>query len=130
MAPPGPHAAQATQLLGTWSAPGASWLDGADRPLLLVRYEDMMADARRETGRLARFLDLDASDDRIARAVSACRFESLRSAEARGFIERPSGMDRFFRQGRSGAWRNALTEAQAQRIVDDHGTVMQRLGYL
>jgi len=39
-------------------------------------------------------------------------------------------MNRFFRQGRAGAWSGVLTESQADRIVGDHRAMMIRLGYL
>ncbi len=36
---------------------------------------------------------------------------------------------RFFRQGKAGRWREVLNWDQVRRIVDDHGEVMQQLGY-
>ena len=47
-----------------------------------------------------------------------------------GFRERPEDAERFFREGRAGQWKEVLTLAQVQRIVDAHGEQMQRFGYL
>lgn len=121
---------QTPQRLGSWSEHVLSWLDEPDFPLLVIRYEDMIADAEKQTRMLADFLRLDAPDDLVARSVTACRFDVLQAAEADGFNERPAGMDRFFRLGKDGGWRSELTPAQARRLVEDHGPTMKRLGYL
>jgi hypothetical protein len=47
-----------------------------------------------------------------------------------GFRESPRVGQRFFREGRAGAWGEVLSERDARRVVDDHHDVMQRLGYL
>jgi len=53
-----------------------------------------------------------------------------RQEEEKGFRERPQHAERFFRQGRSGDWRDKLTPEQIKRIVSEHKTVMRRFGYL
>ncbi len=121
---------QTEQVMGSWSENVTSWLDQTAVPVLLLRYEDLMADPLGETTRLAAFLGLAAAPESITRAVAACRFEALQAAEASGgFSEKPDGMERFFRQGRSGAWREGLSQAQAARVVADHGAVLTRLSY-
>ncbi|BAE50259.1 sulfotransferase domain-containing protein [Paramagnetospirillum magneticum] len=124
---------QAEQCLTDWSGHVASWLDraAAQGPLLLIRYEDLLADPITWVGRLAEFLGIAVGDGLIARTVSACRFEALRAAEENeGFSERPPVLERFFRQGRAGAWNEVLTPRQAARIVAAHGAMMRRLGYV
>lgn len=121
---------QAPQRFGSWSGHARSWLDDAPGPRLLLRYEALLADPLGEAARLARFLGLPAEADCVARAVDACDFEALRGIEEReGFAERQKGQQRFFRQGRSGAWRGVLQPEQAGRIVADHRAMMSRLGY-
>jgi len=127
------HNDQMEQRLDRWSGHVSSWLDGAatERPLLLIRYEDLLADPATWVGRLASFLGIVADADVIDRTVSACRFEVLRGTEEMsGFTEKPKYMERFFRRGRAGGWRDALTPEQAARIVDRLGAMMARLGYL
>lgn len=119
------------QRLGRWSDHVASWLDGGLRPLLLLRYEDMLSDLEGQTRRIASFLGLPDDGATIDHAVGACRFDRLRQIESEsGFAERPAWVNRFFRQGESGAWRRTLTDGHAARIVADHGPMMTRLGYL
>ncbi len=121
---------QTPQWYGSWSGHVASWLQRAPGPRLLLRYEDLLAQPMQETTRLAEFLGLPADPSHVARAVAACRFETLRSVEERhGFAERSPEQARFFRQGRAGAWRSALTTQQVERLVADHGVVMHWLGY-
>ncbi|MEI6385669.1 MAG: sulfotransferase domain-containing protein [Spirochaetota bacterium] len=107
-----------------------SWLD-APIKLLTLKYEDMQAEPVAQLGEAARFLGVDVESDVVKAAVSSVSFERLRVAEeANGFIERPPGMTRFFRQGIIGCWQDSLTPAQAERIEADHGPVMRKLGYL
>jgi len=121
---------QTEQVLSSWSEHVTSWLNGVPGPLLLLRYEDMLADPRRAVARLAAFLGLPNDPETVARTVEACRFQALRAAEeANGFRERQEHQERFFRQGRAGAWPAALSPAQAARLLADHGAVMARMGY-
>jgi aryl sulfotransferase len=121
------------QPLGTWSEHVASWLDDADMPVLLVRYEDMLADCVGELARVVDFLGLsgEVSPATVARIAEQHSFTALRKQEEeRGFREKPPGAERFFRQGRSGEGREVLTLVQLDRIEADHGNIMRRLGYL
>lgn len=120
---------QLRQRLSTWSLHVDGWLDQG-QSLLLLRYEDMLADPASTLGRVARHLCLDTASDAIGRAVEATSFARLRAAEERdGFREGSMTGARFFRRGVAGGWRDTLTAAQAERIVADHGVVMARLGY-
>ncbi|MDQ1090752.1 aryl sulfotransferase [Xanthomonas sacchari] len=121
---------QTPQRFGAWSSHAASWLQRAPGPLLLLRYEDLLAQPLQEAARLAAFLGLPTASPHLARAVAACRFEALRETEAReGFIERRRGQARFFRRGQAGTWRETLDTTQAERLRAAHGVVMAWLGY-
>jgi aryl sulfotransferase len=121
---------QVPQLLGTWSDHVSGWTGHDLFPVLTVRYEDMAADPLAELARLASFAGLEPNAERLAAAVGAASFETLRAKEARdGFFERP-GLDRpFFRSGRVGGWRDELAPELAARLERQHGDVMRRLGY-
>ena len=119
------------QLLG-WSGHVASWLDQADIPVLLVRYEDMQADAAGELRRVLDFAGRAAGEDEIARAVAFANFAQLRQQEQeKGFREapRPHAGGSFFRRGEAGAWREELNAEQVARIEAAHAPMMRRLGY-
>lgn len=121
---------QLPQKTGSWSMHVESWLS-APVKLHLLKYEEMLAEPVASFGEAARFLGFDATPEKIASAIDAVRFDRLRSAEdANGFIERQPVMDRFFRRGVAGGWRDSLTAAQVKQIEEDHGPLMRELGYL
>jgi hypothetical protein len=121
---------QLSQILRTWSGHVESWLDQRELPVLLVRYEDLRRNPLEAFTAIARLGGWPADGETVSRAIEACRFERLQEQErCAGFHERPPGMERFFREGRAGGWRDALRPAQVERIVADHGRVMRRLGY-
>ncbi len=131
-AKPGRQHNQLRQQLPGWSGHVASWLDQADIPVLLVRYEDMQADAAGQLRRVLAFADRPASEEDIARAVAFADFAQLRGQEQeKGFREapRPHKTGNFFRRGEAGAWRDELTPEQVARIEAVHGPMMRRLGY-
>ena len=122
---------QLRQRLLDWSGHVESWR-AAPFPVLAVRYEDLLADAVGQLGRMTRFLGLDGAADgrRLRRAVAAAAFTRLQEQEARdGFDERDRRCRRFFRSGRSGDWRRHLSAAQALRIARRHGAAMRACGY-
>jgi hypothetical protein len=122
---------QLPQFLSSWSRHVASWLDAPAIRCLVVRYEDMHATPVRSFGTVARFLGFGISPQLINCAISAASFEALQAQESRnGFHERDATTQRFFRKGKPAAWQEGLTAAQAQEIVNAHGPMMQRLGYI
>jgi aryl sulfotransferase len=122
---------QIRQHLGTWSAHVASWLDEAPVRRLLVRYEDMVDDSAATFGQMARFVGLPDDEEEVRHALELTTFDRLQAIEADvGFGERDPLAPSFFRRGGYGTWRDSLSVAQRDRIVADHGVVMERLGYL
>lgn len=120
----------AQRLLG-WSGHVRSWVEAPDLRLIVLRYEDMLGQPTETFTAAARFLGLPADPSRITRAIHFSRFdEVVRQETEYGFDERTRHDARFFRQGRSGAWRDQLTSAQVERIIADHAPMMRRFGYL
>lgn len=118
--------------LATWSGHVHFWTKQPHPTLHVMRYEDMLADPTAAFGAVIRFLGQAPAPARLDRAIAHSDFAELRRQErAHGFVEQPQqSQDRFFREGRGGQWREALTGAQIARIERDHGAVMQRFGYL
>ncbi len=122
---------QVNELYGSWSQHVLSWTRKPHPAIYVMRYEDMLAEPQKTFGALARHLLFKPSDEQLADAIDRSSFERLREQEEKeGFRERPEGAERFFREGRAGQWKEVLTPAQVQRIVDAHGEQMQRFGYL
>ena len=119
------------EFMGSWSFHVASWLSIPHRPVLILRYEDMLSDPVRSFGRLAAFLRLRPSDFRLRQAIDLSSFEALADQErVSGLVERPPTAERFFRGGRAGDWREALSADQTKAVVEAHGPMMMRSGYL
>lgn len=122
---------QVRQRLLTWSEHVLSWVDAPDLNCQVIRYEDLLKDPVSAFTRAARFLQLPDDPARVAKAIRFSDFKVLsRQEEEKGFRERPPKTERFFRQGKSGDWRDQLTPAQVDRIVAGQGEVMRRFGYL
>jgi hypothetical protein len=80
--------------------------------------------------RMAEFLGLKPPRKRLEKAIELSSFKSLRSQEdKKGFGEKSPFADKFFREGRSGQWRDVLTPAQVEKVVSTHKEQMQRFGY-
>jgi hypothetical protein len=117
--------------MGTWSQNVGSWVGLVSRPVLVMRYEDMLTNPTRVFGRLAKFLRLSPSEAQLKAAIEKSSFAELNRQEIeRGFNERPPMAKMFFREGRAGQWREVLSKEQIQAVVRSHAPMMQRFGYL
>ena len=122
---------QVAEPLGGWSQHVGSWTARPSPAIHIVRYEDLHADACGAFAKLVKFLGLDASAKRIAKAVDNTSFATLRALEDKdGFDERSPAQERFFRKGVAGAWREEMTQEQAQTVVDAHHSQMEKFGYV
>jgi len=106
-------------------------LDQDELPLRLVSYEQMHASPAAALETVGGFAGLRPEPARLARAEDNARFENLRRQETlEGFHEEQPTAPSFFRKGRSGDWRDALSRKQVRILTERHGPVMVRLGYL
>ena len=122
---------QVRQFMGSWAHHGQSWVDQQQIPVLLLRYEDLLAQPEQHFRRLATFLDLPAEEPLIREAVANTRFDKLRAKEDAegGFHERPEGCERFFRSGRSGEGREQLSADQLAQLEEAFSSTLKRFGY-
>jgi len=122
---------QVRQFMGTWANHVHSWLDQQEIPVLLLRYEDLLAKPQSQFSQLASFLELPKQPEFIAEAVRNTSFQKLQSKEEKegGFSERPDGCHRFFRSGRSGEGREQLTCEQLSQLDKAFESTLRRFGY-
>ncbi|HXQ16148.1 MAG TPA: sulfotransferase domain-containing protein [Caulobacteraceae bacterium] len=123
---------QLRQRLLDWSGHVASWLDQADIPVHLVRYEDLQSDPLTTFTAAMAFAGRTPDRAALERAIEYSRFERLQAQEReRGFVEWRSrnAATLFFRRGQSQGWRSELNAEQVRRIESVHGSMMARLGY-
>ncbi len=118
------------EVFGSWSENVGSWTATPSPALHVVRYEDMLTAPGPTFGGIAAFLGLAVSPERLARAIRHSSFDVLRQQESRrGFRERSLRADRFFRRGRAGQWREALSVRQVELLCQAHRQQMARFGY-
>lgn len=123
-------ARQFPQRLGTWSEHVVSWVDQDRVPSLMIRYEDLSTRPVETLACVADRLGLPTETEALEEAVAAMQFDRLARAEAEaGFHGRRGSAAPFFRQGRAGSWREALSPTQAARIEAAHSEVMRRFDY-
>jgi hypothetical protein len=121
---------------GSWGDHVVSWLAtrGKCRNFLLLRYEDMLKNTFEESAKIASFLDLDSSPERVARAVSLSssdRMRKLETEQSRQWKEtKKTRQDKpFVRTAAAGAWKSALPERCIAEIESAWGEVMASLRY-
>jgi hypothetical protein len=123
--------AQLPQPMGTWSWHVNSWVDAPGVKVHVIRYEDMLADPVSTFTSVCRFTGLSEDDDAIARAIEHSRFEVLQEQEQKsGFREIAWQGRSFFRKGKAGTWREVMTPAQVNRIIESHRDTMEKFGYI
>jgi hypothetical protein len=120
---------------GSWYDNVASWLAMQhNREFLLLRYEDMLEDAARELRKVANFLGIQATSDRIERAVeqsSADKMRQLEKTQSKDWqLTKETRQDKpFVRKARAGNWKSEMPEAAVARIESSWGSLMRVLGY-
>ena len=120
---------------GSWYDNVASWLAMQhNRKFLLLRYEDMLDDAARELRKVAAFLGIEATPDRIARAVelsSADKMREMEKSQSKDWqLTKETRQDKpFVRKARAGNWKSEMPATAVAQIEASWGTLMQTLGY-
>lgn len=116
--------------IGSWDRHVCGWTEQVALPVLVIRYEDMLADPLDAFSRILCFSELPLDQGKLENAIQSSRFDALQAQEKEtGFAERPVASTHFFRTGRSGAWQGILSDQQRDRILSDHGSTMQLFGY-
>ncbi len=120
-----------SQFLGSWSQHVASWTAEAAPRLLVLRYEDLLEKPAKGFAKVANLVAPGIDRARIDRAIRNSGFQSLSGLERRdGFVEKSENAGSFFRVGRAGQWRGAMSREQVQRVVDAHRPQMARFKYI
>jgi sulfotransferase family protein len=121
---------------GSWRDHVVSWIAtrSGQKSFLLLRYEEMLADPHKESTKIASFLGLDSSPERIARAValsSADRMRKLENEQSRLWkATKNTRQDKpFVGKATAGGWKSALPETCLTQIESAWGDVMRSVGY-
>ena len=122
---------QVRQHMGRWDNHVLSWADQQQLPVLVLRYEDMLANGPSSFEGLAQFLQLPADQNLVNQALANTSIDRLQKLEEElgGFMEKPKGCKRFFRSGRTGEGAELLSIAQRSLLNSELREVMQRFDY-
>ena len=119
------------QILGGWSNHYRSCFGVENFNPMFLRYEDMIRDPMKSFGRFMRVLGVPKNPERLKRAIRNSTFKEVARQESQvGFKERVHQEQKFFRSGRTGGYREILSERQIGRIIDDHGELLFEQGYI
>jgi len=122
---------QFKQLMLDWSNHVKSWTTYLPFPVLVVRYEDLQKNTFETFKNAVAFMKIVVSDEQITTAIAASNFNTLKQIETtKGFKERPKNTPSFFREGKTGNYKNELTDEQIQLIVAHHKIMMKLYNYL
>jgi hypothetical protein len=125
-----------TSIYGSWGENAASWLSTryGKSGFLLLRYEDMLADTRRELEKIASFLNVEVTAQRLTEVVersSADQMRKLEKDQAHLWSStRETRQDvAFVREARAGGWKAALPADSAAEMESAWGPLLKWLGY-
>jgi len=95
-----------------WVAHVESWLDRQDdaQSFVLLRYEDMKKDAKREIKKVYDNLGIDVSDEVYDKAIDYSSFESMKSSEEMFRMSNPRYKMTFVRKGKVNSKDEIMTE--------------------
>ncbi len=122
---------------GSWGENVGSWL-GARRStpgFIVLRYEDLLANAESELARVAEMLKLPADNGQLRRAVENSRSDRMRDLEKtqreqHKYLKTSREDIPFVRSAKSGQWKTELPQDVVARIETAWGPLMRELGYL
>jgi hypothetical protein len=121
---------------GTWGDNVASWVYTRKNQsgFLLLRYEDMKSNPEQQLQRIATFLGLKPTAERLKEAIEASSAERMRAMERtqsdQWVATRKHRKDiPFVGTATSGRWQSDLPPALAAKIESTWGNLMVMLGY-
>ena len=121
---------------GSWAQHVATWVTAreSDPGFLLIRYETLLASTTHELARMASFLGVSVTSQRLSEVVERSSADRMRTLEAlqseQSSLMKGSRKDiAFVRSAKSGGWKSDLTEPMVAKIEAAWSPIMRYLGY-
>jgi Sulfotransferase domain len=119
-----------TELLMSWGEHVQGWTSLKGCPLLVLRYEDLLADPAAGVRAIGGFLERPLSADQVDAIVAATAFDQLKGQEAAHGFNESVRSEGFFRAGRAGQWREVNDQSTFAPLLEKNGRVMKRHSYI
>jgi hypothetical protein len=119
-----------------WDRHVLPWARRAQRDdrVMIVRYEDMIADRRAVLERAAQFAGIAYGRQDLAVAVDRSSFEAMRRSEEENgvalYTEEQGRRGRFIRRGKTDGWRDEFPRDVIAEIEKEFAPAMKAVGYV
>ena len=124
--------------LGTWADNYISWTHHNSN-LLLIKYEDLMTNAKDEITKIINFLKphikFNFDEKKINNIIESTKFDNLKKMEKDGRFNEYNDVEEeykfnFFNLGPKNKWQNNLDTSIKDEIEKKFSDLMKKLGYL
>lgn len=126
------HPLTGYEVTGSWNLHVTSWVQATGAPVLVIPYYQLVGDPAAWLTRILTFIGIPVGEQQVKNAALWSQFASLQKQEAHtGFPEAPRGENRqpFFRVGKPGQWKDQLSRAQVDRILNACTAGMNMVGF-
>lgn len=115
---------------GSWHENVGGWVKHRDHPnMLMIRFEDLRADAFGHARKVADFVGINASDQDIEAALAESSISKVHSTMRSWSYARGSNFQGGASGGGKKTWRETLTPEQNRLFVEHSGELLLALGY-
>jgi hypothetical protein len=113
-----------------WARHLTDWRTAARfKPMITLRYEDMLADVARCLRETYAFLSVERSDEFIEMVADETSFKRLSAGEQKMDGAPEDASKRFFRSGKAGNWREHFTDDDVEAFKEQAGQTLIEFGY-
>ncbi len=115
---------------GPWDKHVMGWLGANEtsRDFLFLRYEDLKAQPLENIKKVADFLKLNPSEEKLVAAIEANTLDKMKVAEERTLKEGRKDIP-FVREGKSKGWESEFDQESMELLLSNFGWAMKRLNY-
>ncbi|NIM10842.1 MAG: hypothetical protein GTO45_02530 [Candidatus Aminicenantes bacterium] len=120
---------------GLWSTHVTSWLNHKTERFLVIRFEDMLIDPKKELEKILQHLGIEIIPQKLDIAVDASSFDKMFKLEHEQHFLVPSLANsnpdiHFVRKGISGDYLNYFDDSLETQFIEIHFEGMKCLGYI
>ena len=119
---------------GTWVEYMKDWLKLRENPnILFVQYEEFIFDPRKMIAKLATFMKVALTEDKIQKISELVSVKSMQKNPNLDFVQKEvldESQGRFIRKGIVGDWKNYFTDQQSKRFDSFYDDFVLETGFI